>query len=133
MLVNQTEEIVEPNEWLHVLSSPAASRAVAVVDRTADLDQAALAITEATFGFQGRSTYAPQAVLVNEFVAESLISRLVAIVVERSAGHRLKTQANGLNGQPREDRRTANSSANVGNIKTVVAGSYGTVVELVDR
>jgi hypothetical protein len=44
------------------------ARTVAVVDRTADLDAAAKAITTARFSFGGTSPYAPDLVLVNEFV-----------------------------------------------------------------
>lgn len=46
-------------------SSPA--RCVAVVDGSADIDAAAKAITAARFSFGGRSPYAPDLVLVNEF------------------------------------------------------------------
>lgn len=41
---------------------------MAVVDRTADVDLAARAIAAARFGFGGTSPYAPDLVLVNEFV-----------------------------------------------------------------
>ncbi|KAB5563073.1 Aldehyde/histidinol dehydrogenase [Coniochaeta sp. 2T2.1] len=51
----------------HLLSS-SGTRTVAVVDRTADIDGAARAITAARFAFGGTSPYAPDLVLVNEFV-----------------------------------------------------------------
>lgn len=44
------------------------TRCVAIVDRTANIDEAAKAITAARFGFGGSSPYAPDLVLVNEFV-----------------------------------------------------------------
>jgi hypothetical protein len=50
---------------------------VAVVDRTADLAGAADALVAARFGFGGRSPYAPDVVLVNEFVKEPFLSALV--------------------------------------------------------
>lgn len=50
------------------LSSSANARCVAVVDRSADIDAAAKAITTARFSFGGSSPYAPDLVLVNEFV-----------------------------------------------------------------
>lgn len=50
------------------LVSAARARVVAVVDRTADVEAAARAIVRARFGFAGRSPYAPDLVLVNEYV-----------------------------------------------------------------
>lgn len=50
---------------------------VAVVDRTADIVRAADALVAARFGFGGRSPYAPDVVLVNEFVREPFLSALV--------------------------------------------------------
>ncbi|KAK7749728.1 hypothetical protein SLS53_000307 [Cytospora paraplurivora] len=50
------------------LLSPAMARCVAIVDRSARIDEAAKAITAARFSFGGSSPYAPDLVLVNEFV-----------------------------------------------------------------
>jgi len=50
------------------LVSPSGARTVAVVDRTANVEEAARAITMARFSFGGGSPYAPDLVLVNEFV-----------------------------------------------------------------
>lgn len=50
------------------LASPADARCVAIVDRSANVDDAARAITLARFSFGGSSPYAPDLVLVNEFV-----------------------------------------------------------------
>lgn len=50
------------------IASPTKARCVAIVDRSADVDEAARAITTARFGFGGSSPYAPDLVLVNEFV-----------------------------------------------------------------
>ncbi|TDZ51629.1 Aldehyde dehydrogenase, dimeric NADP-preferring [Colletotrichum trifolii] len=67
VLVDQTGLSKSANHEGHVVSSNAA-RAVAVVDRTADIEAAARAITAARFSFGGQSPYAPDLVLVNEFV-----------------------------------------------------------------
>ncbi|KAH8891372.1 ALDH-like protein [Thozetella sp. PMI_491] len=64
VLVDQTGAIPSGTR---VLSSSRA-RAVAVVDRSADLEAAAKAITTARFSFGGTSPFAPDLVLVNEFV-----------------------------------------------------------------
>lgn len=53
------------------LTSPANARCVAIVDRSADIDKAARAITTARFSFGGSSPYAPDLVLVNEFVKKN--------------------------------------------------------------
>lgn len=50
------------------LVSANTSRAIAIVDRTADIEAAAKAITAARFSFGGKSPYAPDLVLVNEYV-----------------------------------------------------------------
>ena len=52
-----------------ILSS-SGGRAIAVVDRTADIEFAAKSITTARFSFGGTSPYAPDLVLVNEFVKQ---------------------------------------------------------------
>jgi acyl-CoA reductase-like NAD-dependent aldehyde dehydrogenase len=48
--------------------SSSEARTVAIVDRSADIDAAARAIVTARFSFQGMSSYAPDLVIVNEFV-----------------------------------------------------------------
>lgn len=55
------------------LLSPASSSVVAVVDRTADLSLAARELVQARSLFAGRSPYAPDVVLVNEFVAKDFL------------------------------------------------------------
>ncbi|KAL9622640.1 MAG: hypothetical protein Q9160_002950 [Pyrenula sp. 1 TL-2023] len=75
-----------PYEGLHVLQnhqsnipndiqlvSPARFLTVAVVDRTSDIDRAARALVHVRFAFRGRSPYAPDLVLVNEFVRKDFL------------------------------------------------------------
>ncbi|KAJ5034805.1 Aldehyde dehydrogenase family 3 member B1 [Penicillium chrysogenum] len=50
---------------------------VAVVDRTADINHAAEALVAARFSFGGRSPYAPDIVLVNEYIKEQFLIALV--------------------------------------------------------
>ncbi|KAK2065740.1 hypothetical protein LY76DRAFT_631098 [Colletotrichum caudatum] len=68
ILVDQTNKSPVPAVRANNLVSANAARTVAVVDRTADVEVAAKAITAARFGFSGQSSYAPDLVLVNEFV-----------------------------------------------------------------
>ncbi|GAB1737206.1 hypothetical protein NU219Hw_g1138t1 [Hortaea werneckii] len=65
-------------QGINLLSSPAKSTTVAVVDRTADISLAARELVAATFAFGGRSPYAPDYVLVNEFVKRAFLQAVVA-------------------------------------------------------
>lgn len=58
------------------LISPNQSHVVAVVDRTADLNQAARELVTARFAFGGKSPYAPDLVFVNEFVKSEFLKAL---------------------------------------------------------
>ncbi|KAH6649135.1 Aldehyde/histidinol dehydrogenase [Truncatella angustata] len=69
MLVDQTTSAAS-NTKTNQLLSATITRTVAVVDRTADVQAAAKAITNARFSFGGTSPYAPDLVLVNEFVKQ---------------------------------------------------------------
>lgn len=67
ILVDQTGNPSGVTRASHLVSANTA-RTVAVVDRTADIEAAAKSITAARFGFGGQSPYAPDLVLVNEYV-----------------------------------------------------------------
>ncbi|ORY71829.1 Aldehyde/histidinol dehydrogenase [Pseudomassariella vexata] len=69
VLVDQTSTASSRSLTAQLCSS-SITRTVAIVDRTADLQVAAKAITQARFSFGGTSPYAPDLVLVNEFVKE---------------------------------------------------------------
>ena len=64
------------------LLSPSDRRTVAVVDRTTDVEQAAQTLVKARLSYGGRSFYAPDLVLVNEFVAEEFVAALVRHVAD---------------------------------------------------
>lgn len=76
LVVRQTGNEQVPG--LNLLSSPAESKTVAVVDRTADISLAAQELVAATFTFGGRSPYAPDYILVNEFVKRAFLQAVVA-------------------------------------------------------
>ena len=69
VLVDQTTAKPPSTPATQLLSSSGV-RAVAIVDRTADIELAAKAVTAARFSFGGTSPYAPDLVLVNEFVKQ---------------------------------------------------------------
>jgi acyl-CoA reductase-like NAD-dependent aldehyde dehydrogenase len=61
---------------------PAQGRAVALVDRSADIKMAARHIVRAKFHFKGRSPYAPDLVLVNEFAHQEFCQAVAKIFAE---------------------------------------------------
>lgn len=69
VLVDQTSRAPSVSLTSQLLSS-SGTRTVAIVDRTAIIEHAAKAITTARFSFGGTSPYAPDLVLVNEFVKQ---------------------------------------------------------------
>ena len=75
-----------PTTLTRQLMSSSRTRTVAVVDRTADVEAAARAITRARFGFGGRSPYAPDLVLVNEFVKKAFLEACSRYVTGAFAG-----------------------------------------------
>lgn len=65
-LVDQSSNTAIPT--LNQLSSNPSARTIAVVDRAADIDNAAKSIVSARFSFQGTSPYSPDLVIVNDFI-----------------------------------------------------------------
>lgn len=57
----------------NLLTSANDAITLAVVDRTADVDEAVRLIAQARSGFAGKSPYAPDLVLVNEFIKEAAV------------------------------------------------------------
>lgn len=83
LVIRQTGNEQVPG--LNLLSSPAKSRTVAVVDRTADISLAARELVAATFTFGGRSPYAPDFIFVNEFVKRAFLQAVVGECAKLSA------------------------------------------------
>lgn len=88
----------------HQIISNTNIRTAAVIDRTADLDKAAKALVNARFAYKGRSPYAPDVVLVNEFIKKDFLQALVRnsisvgndSIVENGASEKQKTKEHGL-------------------------------------
>ncbi|SMQ51370.1 unnamed protein product [Zymoseptoria tritici ST99CH_3D7] len=72
---------IGPRPKANILASPSRSHVVAVVDRTANIKLAARELAAAKIGFGGTSPYAPDVVLVNEFVKEEFLR---AVAEERA-------------------------------------------------
>lgn len=123
------------------LVSPASARVVAVVDRTANFDEAAKAIVRARTGFSGKSPYAPDLVLVNEFMLEQFTNAAVTHFTKHlSAVVAGNGQANGgLNGAAVKPRRKEQKSAlgekelNEDGVNVVLSGGNGRIISVADR
>ncbi|MCJ1305738.1 hypothetical protein MMC08_008554 [Hypocenomyce scalaris] len=81
---------------------------MAIVDRTANIEDAAWAIVSARFSRAGTSSYAPDVVLINEFVIEEFIGLLSKIVRPSKAKSNEDSQDASLKSTlfEREDQRT---------------------------
>ncbi|OCL07458.1 ALDH-like protein [Glonium stellatum] len=135
--LNQCIEVlqVESIEPLRInqIVSPAAERVVAIVDRTADLQEAAKALVTARFSFGGRSPYAPDTVLVNEFVKKNFLDA----VVQQSIGFLTGRDGNVIgNGKPtRSQSRAGNLPKDIqeDGIRIVTSGSNGSIIDIEKR
>jgi acyl-CoA reductase-like NAD-dependent aldehyde dehydrogenase len=109
------------------ISNPDA-RTVAVVERDADIQEAAKAIVSARFSLRGRSPYAPDVVLVNEWVKKEFLSavmqcslQFMPVANERQVPDEIKTPSI-------VQRASKEGYANI-----ISSGRYGTILELVNR
>ncbi|TKA69893.1 hypothetical protein B0A55_07522 [Friedmanniomyces simplex] len=116
------------------ISSPARSRTVAVVDRTANVELAARELVAARFRFGGRSPYAPDIVFVNEFVRQSFLQAVVAECVKLESGvaadrdAKPKSSASSRVSEPIEALRETDSG-----LRVIVQERNFAVVELTSR
>ncbi|KAL4975279.1 Aldehyde/histidinol dehydrogenase [Aspergillus desertorum] len=119
------------------LQSPVNAKTVAVIDRTADLKSAAESLVAARFAFGGRSTYAPDIVLVQEFAMKALVEAVI---------HHSSKYLSGPDGEAREKAVAASnprrSSPGLSALdaaykdpgaRVLVSGSGWGVVEVHDR
>lgn len=117
------------------LVSAASERTVAVVDRTADINEAARALVSARFAFDGKSPYAPDVVLVNEFVEKAFLEA----AVRHSINFISKVDAS-ANGSPKQDppsseeaRRLVQQITKQGAGSIVSSGQKGTIASIRNR
>jgi aldehyde dehydrogenase (NAD+) len=88
------------------LASPR-TKVIAVVDRTADLALAAEQLVAARFAFGGTSPYAPDLILVNEFVKKEFLEHALKQSIRYLSGSDEIT----ANGSPNSPRQTAQKPA----------------------
>lgn len=135
MSVLQETRVEQPTHSQLVSSS---GRVIAVVDRTADLSSAAEALVAARFSFGGTSPYAPDLVLVNEFVKRDFVEQVL-----KQAIRYLATTSNTTDGKAnstsQNKRRDASEALNAFSktqdwqMNIITQGSSGAVVELTNK
>ncbi|KAF2798429.1 ALDH-like protein [Melanomma pulvis-pyrius CBS 109.77] len=119
-----------PTIYSPLISLPE-SRVVAIVDRGVDFANTAAALVTARFGFGGNSPYAPDVVLVHEYVKKEF---LIAVVEEM-----VKFTANGSVLKPVEQERAEHvkrlleSGQKSGEIQVTSSTIRGSVYEVKDR
>ncbi|KAJ9144529.1 aldehyde dehydrogenase family 3 member b1 [Pleurostoma richardsiae] len=110
----------------HVVS-PIEARVVAVVERDADLTVSAEALVGARFGLRGKSPYAPDLILVNEWVFKDFLAAAVQCSIRLATNGRMAAAGAKVSGG------FADEAINSGQARLVSSAANGTVVELLDR
>lgn len=120
-----------------LLQSSPTSQCVAIVDRSADVEAAAKAITTARFSFGGTSPYAPDLVLVNEFVKKDFFeacSRHASSLFAEEAGDKKKRNDSKKVGGNREEelKRAIKSAEDNGQVSSFGSSEFK-LVEILDK
>ncbi|PIG80018.1 aldehyde dehydrogenase PutA [Aspergillus arachidicola] len=113
-----------------ILESPNALRTVAVVDRTANLQEAAIDLVLARFAFNGSSPYAPDVVLVNQFSMQPFVE----LVIKHVAKH-VGSDNRGSNSLPKRPRQSSvlDQIGSEKGAKVIVSGTGWGVALIQDR
>ncbi len=112
----------------HHLVSDSEARVVAVVERDADLDTAAQELVRARFALRGRSPYAADVVLVNEWVKREFLEAVVRHSVRFSSEDGKKGPPKTSQGQSLSERVKTERGVNV-----LSWSSVGAIVDVEDR
>ena len=127
---NSSENVPKLNH----LASPSRSRAFAVVDRTSDVKTAARELVAARFAFGGSSPYAPDLVLVNEFVKQDFLQAVVDESRNLSSAARIYGDAKS---KPSSASRVSSSLEALkkadSSLNTIIQESNAVVLELPTR
>lgn len=114
--------------------------AVAVVDRTANINDAARSIALSKRFFGGASHYAPDIVFVSEWIADDLLAHLVReVATPMVATKKTPSAANGhANGRLTKSKTNVRAQAlkpfeSQEDCKVVVSGQNGSIVEITSR
>ncbi|RYP50734.1 hypothetical protein DL768_003794 [Monosporascus sp. mg162] len=119
-------------EAARMFLSPSKSLVIAIVDRTADLEDAARTLVDARMKFSGRSTYAPDVILVNEFAKQDFLSAAVrhSIIYMTEENGSFSDNQNRLSGG---DSKIGSGRTNQTSIRTITSGANSNILDIVDR
>lgn len=129
LLIGQSSKATEPPSLPNNLLSPFLTRAIAVVDRTANISNSAEAIVSARLS--GSSPYAPDLVIVHEAIIEAF-----GLACQEYANRPLTSSSRELplTSSDREFRTVLDDANGEGKVKMPGAQSKGfAVVEILDR
>jgi len=130
------------NPRLNSLLSPSDAHVVAIVDRTADINSAARAIVDARVSFGGRSAYAPDLILVNEFKIKEFTAAVVGRLTKYLAnsvpgyvdGHANSDSTAGMYKPPQKERDiVSDREKNEAGATVIVSGERGTIINVSKR
>jgi len=110
---------------INELRSRSRARAIAVVDRTADIEAAAKTIVRSRLAFNGRSSYAPDLVVVNEFAKKRFLDAAAKHIVAFSTTSGLDRETRQRSEKSVLQKVEDDSSASV-----VASGSSGYLVDV---
>lgn len=113
-------------------SKPSA-KVVAVVDRTANITEAASICGMSRVSFNGRSVYAPDIVLVNEFVADDFLLHLIQPATSPLFKKSNPTSQHVSKLLPDDHTKHMKELEGDVRFRVIVSGASGSVVEVMDR
>ena len=105
---------------------------MAIVERSADINTAAKTIATARLAFRGHSAYAPDLILVNEFVANDFLRCLKQALaapkglLPRPATQVRESKSDNINQTLRELEKSQDG-------RVLFTGDHGSIVEIADR
>jgi hypothetical protein len=125
----------EVTEEVDLISADVPStRVVAVVDRSANVSEAASIIGVSRTAFNGQSDYSPALVLVNEFVADEFLFHLTQVIISPVREEKATSTSSRHSKETRDDLNQLQSELSRDkNLKLVISGENGSILEIRDR
>ncbi|KAJ9665635.1 hypothetical protein H2201_004327 [Coniosporium apollinis] len=114
------------------LVSPSQARVVAVVDRTANLEEAAKALVTARFSFGGKSPYAPDVVLVNEFAKKEFMTAVVKESIDFLTTENGSVEKGGVRRKP-QGKKLLDEVRDSDLARIVTSGANGAILDVEKR
>ncbi|KAM5384546.1 hypothetical protein ACJZ2D_001291 [Fusarium nematophilum] len=108
------------------LFSPSALLVVAVVDRTSNYEEAARILVDSRMAFAGRSPYAPDLVLVNEFVKQDFLRAVLKYSMRYLTDEKVAQDDS-------NDSKSHQRGQGLKGVRTIMSGSNGSILEVEDR